>query len=210
MTVRTLTDPPYEPVSRTQAKLWCKVTATADDTLIDMLIKGMREYAENLTGRTFVQRTLQLILTGYQYLEIDGTRRIGIELPYPPLISVESVTYIDTDGATQTLATTEYNVHTWREPGIVIEDWDVTWPSYRREPDAIRVNYTAGYAPSGSPTDETAYQLDLPANLKLWMQARIATLYDNREQVVANNAIQIPRDFADGLLDSLIVGTRIF
>lgn len=211
MTIRTLTNPPYEPVSRAQAKLWCRVDSdiTDQDPVIDMLIKGVREYAENLTGRVFVQRTMQLVLPSTQWISIDGARRNGFEIPFPPLISVESITYIDTDGNTQTLAASNYNVHTWRNPGLVIEDWDVTWPNYRREPDAWRINFTNGYAP-GSPPDETGYQDGLPASLKLWMQARLSTLYENRDQIIMANMMQIPRDFADGLLDSLIIGTRMF
>ena len=211
MTVRVLTEPPYEPVSRAEAKTWLRIDSdiTDQDVIVDMLIKAMREYAENLTGRAFVQRTLQLILPGFHHLEMDGVRRVGIELPYPPLVSVESITYIDTDGVVTTLAAADYNVHTWREPGVVVEGWDATWAGYRREPDAIRINYTTGYAP-GSPQDETGYQESLPASLKLWMHARIATLYENREHLVDGKMIKIPRDFADGLLDKLIVGSRLF
>lgn len=212
MSVRQLTEPPYEPISRAEAKRWCRIDSdiTDQDAVIDMLIQGMREYAENLTGRVFVQRTFQLVLPSYQGLYIDGALRTGIELPYPPLVSVDSITYIDTDGDVTTLATTEYDVHTWREPGIVVQEWNSTWPSFRGEPDAIRVNFTAGYAP-GSPNDENGYQEVLPAKLKLWMQARISTLYENREQFEVGHIVQdIPRDFADSLLDSLVVGHRMF
>ena len=210
MTVRQITEPPYEPITRAQAKLWCRIDSdiTDQDAVIDMLIQGMREYEENLTGRAFVQRTFQLVTTCYEYLNINGSSRLGIEIPRPPLVSVESITYVDTGGTVTTLSASEYDVHTWRIPGIVVEEWNSSWASYRREPDAIRVNFTAGYAP-GSPPDEASYQEGLPANLKLWMQARISTLYENREQLIGNQ-MQIPRDFADGLLDSLVVGTRLF
>lgn len=212
MTVRQLTEPPYEPITRAQAKLWCRIDSdiTDQDAVIDQLVKAMREYAENLTGRVFVQRTFQLVLPAYQVVRYSGYARTGIVLPYPPLVSVESITYTDTDGAEQTLATTEYDVHTWREPGVVVEGWNVTWPSHRGEIDAIRVNFTAGYG-LGSPPDEAAYQEGIPSQLKLWMQARIATLYEQREQIITGTITEkIPRDFADGLLDSIVVGRRLF
>lgn len=211
MTVRVVTAPVYEPVTRAQAKLWAKVDTdlSADDAIFDMLVKAMREYAENITGRTFVQRSLQLILPDTQLLHIDRRTRIGFCLPYPPLVSVSSITYIDTDGTQQTLDAADYDVHTWREPGIVVQDWNSSWPSYRSEPDAWRLNYLAGYAP-GSPQDEAAHQEVLPAALKVWMQARLATLYRDREQLIMGNQVMIQRDFADGLLDALIVGERLF
>ena len=211
MTVRVVTAPAYEPVTRAQAKLWAKLDAdlTADDAIIDLLVKTMREYAENLTGRAFVQRTLQYIMPATELLKVGDSTRTGFKLPFPPLISVSSITYIDTDGVQQTLAAADYDVHTWVEPGIVVEDWNASWPSYRGEPDAWRINYLAGYAP-GSPPDEAAHQEVLPAALKVWVQARIATLYNIREQVLAGNFSDIPRDYADGRLDALIIGERLF
>lgn len=211
MTVRVVTAPVYEPITRNQAKLWAKVDTdlSADDALFDLLVKAMREYAENITGRAFVQRSLQMIVPDTQILRIDGRSRIGFRLPHPPLVSVSSITYIDTDGAQQTLDTADYDVHTWVEPGIVVQGWGANWPSYRSEPDAWRINYLAGYAP-GSPQDEAAHQEVLPAALKVWMQSRLATLYGEREQVIMGNQVMIPRDFADGLLDALMVGERMF
>lgn len=203
MTVRVVTAPAYQPVSRTEAKSWCNIDAdiTDQDSIIDMLIKSATARAELITQRAFVQRTLQLILPCWPE---------AIELPHPPLVSVESITYIDDDGVQQTLDTDLYDVHTWKEPGFIVRAWDEIWPSYRAVPDAIRVNYTAGYAPVGSPTDEAAHQAGQPEQLKTWMHARIATLYDNRDQfVVAGNVVEIPRDFCDGLLDDLVIGSRL-
>lgn len=212
MTVRELTSPPYEPITRAQAKAWCRVDSdiTTHDTVIDLLVKAMRRHAENLTGRVFVPRTFQLVESCVHLLNVNGVPRNGFCLPYPPLISVESITYLDTNGDQQTLAASQYNVHTWKEPGFVVEDWDVTWPSFRREPDAWRVNFTAGYSP-GSPADEQGYQDSLPETLKLWMQARISTLFENREQLIVGAIVEkIPHDFTDGLLDELMVGSRMF
>lgn len=206
--IRQLTNPAYEPISRAQAKEWLRVDSdiTDQDAVIDMLIQGMREYAENLTGRTFIRRTFQLVTECVQL--VDG--RNGFVLPYPPLISVEQITYIDTDGTVTVLDSSDYDVHTWREPGIVVEGWNATWPSYRREPDAWRVSFTAGYSP-GSPDDAAGHREVLPANLKLWMQARLATLYEQREQLITGTITEmIPHALADGLLDSLIVGARLF
>lgn len=214
MTVRVVTAPAYEPVSLAQAKLWCRIDSdiTDQDDVVTQLIQTMREYAENLTGRAFIQRDLQLVTNCYTTLYFDGVSRVGLSLPYPPLVAVSSITYIDTDGATQTLDTADYNVHTWHEPGFVVEDWDATWPSYRREPDAIRVSYTAGYAlGAGSPPGADEYRANLPSALKTWMQARIATLYECREQLTFGaSGFVIPHNFSDGLLDALIVGQRLF
>ncbi len=203
MPVRTVTAPVYEPVSLVDFQAWAHIDDDdAQGTFSALLVQAMREYAENLTGRAFIPRTLQLILPDWQ----SGC----LELPQPPLLEVTSIVYKDVDGVEQTLATDQYVVHSDREPGLVVPAWAVTWPSLRGVMDAVKVNYRAGYAAVGSPDNEAAYQAGLPAKLKLWIHARAATLNENREQIVAANQTRIPRDFADGLLDSLIVGSRLW
>lgn len=200
MTVRVITPPEVEPVTLAEAIDWARADdgTAATDAALNMLIGAMRRYAENLTGRAFVQRELQLILPCWQ------TR---IELPFPPLVSVESVTYFDTDGVVQTLSTSLYDVHDWREPAVIVPAFQEVWPSTRAVDDAVRINYIAGYPPAGSPED---YAAGLPENLKLWMQARIATLFNQRDQLTPSNMTAIPYNFADGLLDDLVIGSRLF
>lgn len=208
-TLQVVSAPDYEPVTRAQAKRWLRIDddITQHDAVIDMLITSMREHAENLTQRAFVSRQLRHTLPDWPW---DREYGVKIELPYPPLITVDSFTYIDTDGVEQTLAADQYAVHDEYEPAFIIPAWEVTWPTIRRVPNAIQILYTAGYAP-GSPPDEAAHQEVLPAKLKHWMEAKIATHNEFREQIVTGTIVnEIPRDFTDGLLDSLIVGTRLF
>lgn len=201
-TVRVLTEPAAEPITLAQAKEWCRVDSADEDALLTMLIQAMREYAEDLTGRAFVQRTLEL--------RLDAFPCGPIQIPCPPLVSVDYLQYVDSDGTVQSLdgSPNEYRYWTQREPGLLAPVWNGVWPATRSEPEAVRVGFTAGYALGvGSPTDYTA---NIPAKLKLWMRARISTLNENRETLIMNNQIQIPRDLYDGLLDGLIVGSRLF
>lgn len=209
MSLITVTAAPFYPVSRAEAKLWIRESGTDQDAIVDMLIAAMTSYAENLTHRAFVQRSLELDLESF-YCDEDGDG--DIDLPFPPLISVDYVKYIDTGGVLQTLASDQYDVDSNAQPGKIQPAYQCYWPSIRTwSVNPVRVGFTCGYAPTGSPTgEEVNYQAPIPAELKLWMKARIATLYENREQLVADNNIEIPRHFADGLLDSLTVGTRLF
>lgn len=202
MTVRVVTAPVYEPVTLAEAKDWCRIDSdiTDQDSTINLLISAMRRYAENRTLRAFIPRTLQMIRPCWDS---------PIVLPQPPLLELLSIIYVDTGGVEQTLASDQYVVHDWREPAIIVPEWNVSWPSIRGVHDAVRVNYIAGYAADGSPTEEATLQAGLPDNLKLWMQARISTLYENREHLIMSNQVQIPYDFADGLLDDLITAERI-
>lgn len=201
--------PLYEPVSYAEALEWLRLDSdTAQEALVLQLIQTFTKRAENLTLRDFVQRTRCLYLDDWPWHSLHG---ILIELPHPPLVSVESFKYIDTDGALQTLDPEDYSVHTEAEPGFIIPAWEETWPTIRRVPNAIQVTYKSGYAPVGSPTDEEAHQTPIPAALKTWMQLNIAALHDNREAFVTGTILaQLPRSLGDGLLDDLTVGRRLF
>lgn len=208
-TLEVVSEPAYEPVSRAEAKRWLRIDAddTNHDQVVDMLVKAMREDAENLTWRAFISRQLRLTLDDWPLDRQYGSK---IVLPHPPLISVDSFQYLDADGATQTLATTEYDVHAQYEPGFIIPAWEVTWPTIRRRPNALVITYTAGYAP-GSPSDEASNQENMPAKLRLWMESKMSTHNEFREMIISGNIVEkIPRDFTDSLLDSLVIGKRLF
>lgn len=200
MTTIVTTAPPVEPVTLAEAKLWARIDAddTSQDDVVTLLIAAMRSYAENYTGRAFVPRQLRKILPWFAH---------PIRLQYPPLISVDSITYLDLNGDEQTLSSSLYDVQTWATPGYVGIARNAVWPSTGPYDDAVKVNYTAGYAPpSGSPTD---YQANVPEALKVWVQARITTLYDQRGHLMLNNTVKVPHDFADGVLDPLVTAARV-
>ncbi len=192
------------PVTLAEARLWSKAFSdvTADDTIYTALIAAMTEYAEHRTGRAYVERTLELSLPRFPAC---------IELPWPPLIGIDSIKYTDTDEAEQTFAAASYEVDTVSQPGRVRPISTSAWPSIGTRFNPVRIQYRAGYRPTGSPTDLTDNSY-LPGQLRIWMQARISTLYDQREQLVAGQGgiAAIPRDFCDGLLDSLVIGSRLF
>ena len=196
MTLRVVTEPTVEPLTLTEAKLHARIDTTADDTLIEsMLIPAARRYAENLTRRAFVQQTLELTLPYFEHC---------IELPRPPLISVTHVKYIDADGVLQTVDAEDYQIDTYREPGLIKPAYLETWPVVTRSDfNAVQIRYVAGYSPIGSPTD---YASGVPQLLKQWMCVRVAQMYEHREAIIVGAIVEdLSRDFVDGLLDSLIV-----
>lgn len=197
-TVSVVTAPAYEPVTVAEAREWCRIPSdiTEHDWTLNLLIIAMREYAEHMTGRAFAQRTLKLTASEYA---TDSKWAYRFDLPFPPLVSVSSFVYIDGDDTEQTLATTEYDVHTWAEPGFIVRSYGGAWPATLSAPNAVQITYVAGY---GGPSL-------IPRAVRLWMQARIATLFEMREQIVTGTIVAaLPRDFTDGLLDSLIVRKR--
>jgi uncharacterized phiE125 gp8 family phage protein len=162
------TAPAAEPVSTTEARLHLKVETNADDALIDDLITEARQYVENQTGRQLIDATWKMYLDGFP---ADAE----IVLPKPPLDSVTLVQYVDTDGDTQTLAATEYQVTTADEPARIVEAYDKTWPDTRTQPDAVIVTYKSGYGTTGS---------TVPVAIRNAMKLFIAHRYEFRQPVV--------------------------
>lgn len=166
-----------EPITLVEARLHLKLDTEGvlkthpDDELVRALMQTAREWCEAFTRRAFVRRTVRMALDEFP----DGDR--DIELWSPPVGSVTSITYLDDAGAEQTLATSVYTVDADAAPARVCLKPNQSWPSTAALPQAVKVTYTVGYAPTTSPAD---YRLNIPAAIKAAMKLTVAHLYDNR------------------------------
>lgn len=162
-------------------------TNTTADPLLSRLVTGARTAAERITRRALVTQTWDLFLDAFPAWEIG--------IPKPPLQSVTSITYVDTDGVTQTLAADQYQVDIKSEPARIVPAFGVVWPVTRWQPNAVTVRFVCGYGVAAS----------VPAGIKNWMLVRIKQMYDNRDATVPGALSEFPRAFVDGLLDDFTV-----
>jgi uncharacterized phiE125 gp8 family phage protein len=111
---------------------------------------------------------------------LDAFPEGAIDLAPGPLLTVVDVSYIDINGASQTLASNQYRVDTVSVPGRVIpvSQWPETLD--QRE-NAVRVRYTAGY------TQDT-----VPPQLIHAMRLLVGHFYENREAVIVSAASAQP------------------
>ena len=180
--VRT-TDAASEPITLTEAKDQLRETGSAEDTYINTLIKTARQFAEEKTGRGLLAQTWKATLDNGS-LPTDSI----IELPRPPLQSVTEITYVDSDGATQTLSTDNYTVDSLSEPGrIMFEDM----PNIKSTINALTVEYVAGYSDAS----------EVPAGIKQAILILVEHWFDFREAVVAGTITSKVPISADDLLD---------
>lgn len=187
MSRKLITAPAAEPVTLATAKLHLRVTTTSDDALITALISSAREECENEIRRALISQTWEKYLDKFP---------AGIELFYPPFISLTSVTYIDENQATQTLAGTEYTVDDKQEPAWIVPAYGKSWPTTLAVINAVTIKFVCGYG---------AADTDVPKAIKNWLLLRIADLYINRSSVVMEsgsiNVAVVPARFTDSLLD---------
>jgi hypothetical protein len=209
--------PQDEPVSITEAKLHLRISDSTDDTLIDALITATRQHAEMVTRRALITQSWKLVLDqfpnptmnvasanwyGPQWgtspgpltmLPLQGSTGYEIYLPNPPLQSVDSIKYMDTNNVQQTLtAGTDYFVDIYSEPARILPANSKTWPSTINQINAIEVAFTCGYGVANA----------VPQAIKNWMLMRMGAMYENREEIIVAQRIVVAElPFVDGLLE---------
>lgn len=182
MSLKLITAPTDEPITKDEAKAHLRVDVSDDDALIEALIVVARQGAEHLTGRAMMPQTWELSLDRF-----EGE----ISLQKAPLIEIISVKYVDQAGALQTMAEADYQLDDHREPARMVPVYGSCWPPTRCQPNAVLIRFQAGYADAAA----------VPQEIKQWMLLRIGMLYENRESVAAGVTFsEVP--YVDRLLDA--------
>lgn len=156
-----------------QAKTHLRITNSDEDTYIEALTLVSTEWCEEFQRRVYVQR--QVVDKFDKFPSTIRPRR-------SPLISVDSVKYVDTNGVTQTLDAAEYDVGTYQEPGRITPAYTKSWPSIRAVINAVILTYQAGYANRAS----------IPTGMKHAVKLMVFHLYENREAVGPVTMKEIP------------------
>jgi uncharacterized phiE125 gp8 family phage protein len=171
-----------EPVTLPEAKKHLKLDAdlTEDDDLIAVLITAARRKCETETWTTFLRSTWDYTLSEFPWAGSSApygtawpwnSRANQIRIPNPPLVSVTSVTYLDSVGSPQVYPAQSYGSLAGI-PGIVYPAYGTTWPyTGRADPNGVIVRYVAGY---GTTAD------DVPATIKAAMKLLLSAWYVNR------------------------------
>lgn len=143
--LRLVTAPAAEPVSLEDAKDWIYVDHSDDDAQISTLIRQARQEVERMTRRKLIKQTLAQVLPAFPCGEI-------ILETAPVDASSVVVTYLDADGAEQTLA----NTRAYSSNGLVrvLPADGEAWPDTLPGADAVTVTFDAGYADAATLEDE--------------------------------------------------------
>ena len=158
-----VTPPAIEPVSLAQAKSFCRVDFTDDDTLFPVLITAAREYAERYMRRAIFNqtwtRTLDNFPMAWDRMATQNAARLSewpywssiwnqlrIDLPKAKTQSVESITYIDSNTLTEvTLDPSTYIVDTSRLPCCIVPANAGYWPvEMMYNPGSVTITFVAG------------------------------------------------------------------
>ena len=160
------------------------VDSVSEQAYIDNLIRSARFSAEAATRRALITQTWELSFVQFPSWYIT--------IPLPPLQSIVSIKYIDTDGVEQTLDSSLYIVDTKSEPGVISPAYGEVWPTSRYQLNGVTIRFIAGYGAAAA----------VPDGIKLWMKVMIKTAYEQRERFIQGSTVsEINPEYIDGMLD---------
>lgn len=174
MDVINITQPAAEPVTLAQVYKHLRLDPEGspathpDDTMLTAQITAARDWAEKFTRRSFVEQRLRLLRNG-----IPTCRTV--DLLRPPVRSIQRVIYYDADNVAQVVSTGDYVLVESRVPQLRFLDTFSIQTTYDRE-DSLQIEYTAGYAPTGSPAED--YAANVPQPIKQGILLGVELLYD--------------------------------
>lgn len=163
-----------EPVSLGEMVRQCRAVMEDDYPILEDKIAEAREFIERQLDRQFVQATYQLKMDRFPTAN-GGT----IELRKPPIVKVNSIQYVDSNGETQSLVASAYVVDTHSEPGRIQPAFGHSWPATLPQMNAVTVEFVAGYGADGATQQQSA--VAVPRRIKSTIAMLAAHLFENRE-----------------------------
>lgn len=195
MPLKLVTPPACEPVSLAQFKTHARISRDDEDATIRGYIMAARQYAESRQRRQLITATWRLTIDSFYPCGESRSlfETAAIKIPLPPLASVTSITYVDEDGATQTLDSSLYLVDTQSEPGRIVPAFNQVWPYTREQINAVAITFVAGYG--GTPGS-------VPATTRQAIQMLASHYYENREAAIVGTISAVTPLAVDSLLSA--------
>jgi hypothetical protein len=192
MSIRLITPSSFEPVTVTEVRQTCKIDLTGDagyDAAVNedlsTMISAFRQVGEHIAGRSFVLQTFELTLDEIPYE--------GIKLHHPASLIV-SFKYVSAlTNSEVTLATNQYYLDNANdfETSWVLPAQGIDFPDTAEVANALKVQYTAGYA----------NQASVPNCIKLWLKTAVKYGYNGG----CDGNGELPRDWNAPLLEAVKV-----
>lgn len=148
-----------------------RITGSDSDDVIDRSIRMAAALIEGPDG-------IGIALNSQQWDLYRDEFAFEMEIPIRPLVSIDSITYTDSDGnAGQTVASSVYELDVRR--GLVRSLSGQSWPSTDTVYDAVRIRVNAGYS-------------TLPGDLEGCVLLLAAHFFENTEAAIDSRLVEIP------------------
>jgi len=159
-----VTGPTDEQITLAEAKAHLRVDSNDEDAYIYALISVARDAAESACARRFGAQSWKLYFDDFERIKLHGCGQVSSATLY----------WRDQNGAWQALTATQYEI-VKSLPAFVFLNNTFSTPTTGNYAEIVRVDVSCG---------ETA-----PRGVKQWMLLRIASLYEQREDMVVGAGI---------------------
>lgn len=157
-----ISPPATTPISRSTAKEYLRITDTAQDTIIDLMIGAVTEFAEIYTKRDFITRIWETFRNEFEP---------QFQLRRSPFQSIEGFDYLVND-VFITVAASLFGVTTENDFPFIFRLPDQDWPDDKDDlPQSIRIQFKSGFGDA---------ETDIPTSLRVALLQHVAKLYENR------------------------------
>lgn len=146
-------------VTLEQAKLNLRVDGDYLDGLIEIWLQGIIAELEHEIGQCLMPQTWEVTQDGF------GDT---IGLPHP-VISIESVSYLDAQGKRKELSPTAWSLSRGRYKTVLAPAAGASWPVTSRSSEAVIIRLICGHGESAEST---------PANIRLYILAKLVEQFD--------------------------------
>lgn len=164
------TPPAALPLTLDQMKARLRIDAADEDATISAMMQAARATIDGPQGIGVA------MVTQTWTLAIDRFAA-AIALPGAPVADVAEVRYMDTAGAWQTLAASDYRLVKSQEPARLYPAAGKAWPAVYSGPAVVEIDYVLGTAAE-----------DVDAGLVAAFSLLVGHFYENREAVTVGGA----------------------
>lgn len=154
-----VTGPTEYPITLEEVKEHLRVDTNDFDAEIQSLIDEGTKYIEDSTGHKLITQTWTYKLD--QFSDV-------IKIPFYPLSSVSSITYLDDNNASQTLSTGYYVVDSSSKPGRITQAYNQSYPTTYPTTNAVTITFVCGFGDA----------LDTPERFKRAIKLYIQYMFD--------------------------------
>lgn len=176
---KLITAPTVEPVLVSELKSQLRITSSAQDTMLGVLLKAARQNVEDYLRYSIITATWEL------YLDCFPKSGEEIWIQKSPVTEIVSIIYKDTSNVSQTWAAANYVLDANAKPGRVYENYNCQYPDTLKILNAVTVKFKAGYASAA----------EVPEVIKQAILMQAATLYENpSDEVTGTQVNKIDKD----------------
>jgi len=174
-----VTAPVEEPIEASDVKSRLNIGSEVPDEVIEAFITAARQTIDGRDGwlgRAIMRQSWKIVASEFPFCPID--------IPLPPLISVDAIRYIDNAGIEQVLIETTDYVVTEGRRATVMPAYGKSWPNTRCQPGAVEIEFTCGY--------------ESPDDVPEPMKSAITLMVSNLRSLTAQNLF-LSQDTVEGV-----------